>query len=181
MQANAFAKVLFILGAGADINSEVWGGASHPHIDGQPGSRPFFSGWRGGEGHEAWSPDDPWIERQGLPWVERGGDDDDDDDDGQRGGQYPSWDDLGKAGITALMRACACKYCVDVYDPGLLGAREEQRDEKRDESDSVRDATMIKLLLQLGADPNVGVWRRGELDMFYETCLLYTSPSPRDS
>ena len=158
VQANAFAKVLFILGAGADINSEVWGGASHPHIDGQPGSRPFFSGWRGGEGHEAWSPDDPWIERQGLPWVERGG-------------QYPSWDDLVKAGITPLMRACACKYCVDVYDPGLLGAREEQRDEKRDESDSVRDATMIKLLLQLGADPNVGVWRNGELDIFYETAL----------
>jgi hypothetical protein len=69
------------------------------------------------------------------------------------------------------MRACACKYCVDVYDPGLLGAREEQRDEKRDESDSVRDATMIKLLLQLGADPNVGVWRNGELDIFYETAL----------
>ena len=64
------------------------------------------------------------------------------------------------------MRACACKYLVDVYDPALLGAREL----KMDQGES-HDGTMIKLLLQLGADANMGVWRNGEIDVFYETAL----------
>ena len=135
MQANAFAKVLFILGAGADINSKVWGGASHPHMQGQPGERGGrwrSCAWRGGG---TWSPDDPWIERGRVPRTRL-----------LPGYNLTTGDHLGKDGITALMRACACKYAVDVYEPALLGAKEE----KSDDSDTVRDGTMIKLLLQLG-------------------------------
>ena len=93
-----------------------------------------------------WSPDEAWLER-----------------DRQSKEQGRAGDE---AGITALMRACACKYCVDVYDPALLGAREL----KMDQGES-HDGTMIKPLLQLGADANMGIWRRGEFDYFYETAL----------
>ena len=167
VEAQDYAKILFLFDAGANVNSKVHGGKSMPMsfmnrgpmLDGRFAPRWCNSMEYGTE--YVWSPDDPWEEdtrtqedfRQGVA-ISGGGLAQD-----------------KRMGITALMRAAAVGHEGSAEKKGgwqpsnhfLLYPEEAGRRHPRH--------WVIRLLLMLGADPKIpGGWTR-----FGESILEFLS------
>ena len=157
VEAQDYAKILFLFDAGANVNSKVHGGKSMPmsvdnNDENLPSSGRFAPRWRNSMEYGTeyvWSPDDPWEEdtrtqedfRQGVA-ISGGGLAQD-----------------KRMGITALMRAAAVghegsaekKGGWQPYNHFLLYPEEAGRRHPRH--------WVIRLLLMLGAHPKIpGGW-----------------------
>jgi hypothetical protein len=161
VEAQDYAKILFLFDAGANINSKVHGGKSMP---GSFNDGRFAPRWSLNYDHPSeyvWSPDDPWEEdtrtqedfRQGVA-ISGGGLAQDE-----------------RMGITALMRAAA------VGHEGSAGDEEGARSWLHGRFDVGRRHPrhwVIRLLLMLGADPKIP----GGEACFGESILEFLSMHP---
>ena len=163
VEAQDYAKILFLFDAGANVNSKVHGGKSMPMsfmnrgpmLDGRFAPRWCNSMEYGTE--YVWSPDDPWEEdtrtkedfRQGVAISL----------------SLSREDHDGRMGITALMRAAAVGDSLDTSHAVQRGTKRVVVHPRH---------WVIRLLLMLGADPKIpGGWTR-----FGESILEFLSMHP---
>jgi hypothetical protein len=137
VEAQDYAKILFLFDAGANVNSKVHGGKS---MVGDHDERMFAPRWSFEDKHPSeyvWSPDDPWEEdtrtkedfRQGVAISL----------------SLSREDHDGRMGITALMRAAAVGDSLDT-SPAVQGTKRVVVHPRH---------WVIRLLLMLGADPKI--------------------------
>ena len=158
VEAQDYAKILFLFDAGANVNSKVHGGKS---MVGDHDERIFAPRWSFFEDKHpseyVWSPDDPWEEdtrtkedfRQGVAISL----------------SLSREDHDGRMGITALMRAAAVGDSLDTSHAVQRGTKRVVVHPRH---------WVIRLLLMLGADPKIpGGWTR-----FGESILEFLSMHP---
>jgi len=158
VEAQDYAKILFLFDAGANVNSKVHGGKS---MVGDHDERMFAPRWSFFEDKHpsgyVWSPDDPWEEdtrtkedfRQGVAISL----------------SLSREDHDGRMGITALMRAAAVGDSLDTSHAVQRGTKRVVVHPRH---------WVIRLLLMLGADPKIpGGWTR-----FGESILEFLSMHP---
>jgi len=186
VEAQDYAKILFLFAAGADVNSQVHGGKSMPESF-ESGGGMFAPRWCHAclsHTEYVWSPDDSWEEdtrtqedfRQGVAIS---------------GGGLAQGERMG---ITALMRAAAVEHACGKNDENdEEGDKEgDEGEEEGDDDDAVfRPGTwqykrwlrpcrrhprhwVIRLLLNLGADPKIP----GGTTCFREGILEFLSMHP---
>ena len=171
VEAQDYAKILFLFDAGADVNSKVHGGKSMPGSF-ESGGGMFAPRWCHKDHHHTeyvWSPDDSWEEdtrtQEDFFLLEK---------EAISGGGLAQGERIG---ITALMRAAAVEHACGKNDENdEEGDKEgDEGEEEGDDDDAAavfRPGTwqykrwrrpcrrhprhwVIRLLLNLGADPKI--------------------------